>query len=397
MKNKVIFPALLFLFAFCNPIFSQSLPVWYDMDTIAVHNVSYFRAFTKGKSFSLTHSLKEIKASELRYFILQVSNDTISESSNHEIVCARANVGSDEYIFVDLDFNKKFTDNEAFKLGIPFKYPTLTYNDFSANYPTDIGIPIDFKYNYIQNNQVFTLTANMKINVKAQLDSISNELFYTDQLRMGHKYNLQSEIELDKTPFTITYPQDLYYNTIHHFTIFNGISKSKVGLNQDFSSSNNDFVYQIKEFDFVNKRILIQKQDKRQKLVLNSTPLYANEPKENTLYSGKINVAHFWGPWCGPCVKNFPKLVDFHHRNSDIPIVGFCADDEVYKGRKMATEKGLNWPQQFISFSETTVEGCGFDIGSFPKYVIVNSNQEILGIYSDIESLEKGVIAARNL
>jgi peroxiredoxin len=45
-------------------------------------------------------------------------------------------------------------------------------------------------------------------------------------------------------------------------------------------------------------------------------------------YRGKVVLLNFWATWCGPCIEELPSLLDLHHNQPNLAIVGVSIDED---------------------------------------------------------------------
>lgn len=67
--------------------------------------------------------------------------------------------------------------------------------------------------------------------------------------------------------------------------------------------------------------------------------LNADEAIDTDSFVGKVTLVNFWGPWCGPCLMEFPELLQIRERYSDSPdfqLIAIASD-----GMWMAGQPGL--------------------------------------------------------
>lgn len=93
---------------------------------------------------------------------------------------------------------------------------------------------------------------------------------------------------------------------------------------------------------------------------------------------GKFVLLDFWAGWCGPCIAEFPRLVELYSRFKPrgLEIVGMNIDDEekLESARRLVAEKGVTWPQ---AISEE-LNRKRFRIGALPTKILVSPRGEII-------------------
>ena len=64
---------------------------------------------------------------------------------------------------------------------------------------------------------------------------------------------------------------------------------------------------------------------------------------------GNYVVLDFWGSWCGPCIRDFPKLIALYDKYSEEVIFVTVAFEKNDKRWKAVSEKaGFNWKYQIV-------------------------------------------------
>ena len=64
-------------------------------------------------------------------------------------------------------------------------------------------------------------------------------------------------------------------------------------------------------------------------------------------YRGQFVLVNFFAPWCVPCVREHPELVNFERRQSvggDVAVVSVVFDAEVDAVRTFFDDNGGDWP-----------------------------------------------------
>lgn len=126
------------------------------------------------------------------------------------------------------------------------------------------------------------------------------------------------------------------------------------------------------------KRVLTYNQTESGKLAPNI--IQANKFNLADL-KGKYVVLDFWGTWCAPCVKGFPKMREYYKKyNSKVEFVGIACNDKKSIWEKFIKEEGLEWTQ-LLNDVENNDLVSKYNIRNFPTKVIVDKEGRIVEIY----------------
>ena len=61
-------------------------------------------------------------------------------------------------------------------------------------------------------------------------------------------------------------------------------------------------------------------------------------------YLGRPILVNFWASWCGPCVKEFPRLEAARRTQPDLVVIGILFEDVSGPARAFMKSKGATWP-----------------------------------------------------
>ncbi|WP_407654614.1 TlpA family protein disulfide reductase [Catalinimonas niigatensis] len=106
----------------------------------------------------------------------------------------------------------------------------------------------------------------------------------------------------------------------------------------------------------------------------------------STSQFGKFIYLDFWATWCGPCIKEFPRLKKLSEQyNKDkfeiIGIVGASKSDAI---KKVIEKRGVNWRQ---IHSDKIVDK--YQIREYPTTFLISPDGKIIGKNIRGEELEK--------
>jgi len=115
---------------------------------------------------------------------------------------------------------------------------------------------------------------------------------------------------------------------------------------------------------------------------LHSIPLTGLDGRETLLkdWDGEILVVNFWAPWCAPCRREIPTLIEIQrdYAARGVRVLGI-AFDGVQQVRRFAAEYDIDYPL-FVSGNRSAMYNVAFDnpSGSLPYTALLDRDQRIL-------------------
>ncbi|MCP4388114.1 MAG: TlpA family protein disulfide reductase [Gammaproteobacteria bacterium] len=127
-------------------------------------------------------------------------------------------------------------------------------------------------------------------------------------------------------------------------------------------------------------------------LELSAVPLTDLEDRHTVFndWKGDILLVNFWAPWCAPCRREIPSLIQVQNEYAErgVRILGIAFDSKP-QVQEFATEYGINYPL-FLSANRTAMYGAalGNPSGSLPYTVLLDRNLQIIYQHNGEVSLQ---------
>lgn len=115
---------------------------------------------------------------------------------------------------------------------------------------------------------------------------------------------------------------------------------------------------------------------------LHSIPLTDLEGKQTRIadWHGKILLVNLWAPWCAPCRREVPTLIELHrdYQQKGVRVLGIAYDGEAQVSR-FAADYQINYPI-FLAGNRTAMYNAAFGnpSGSLPFTALLDQNYRIL-------------------
>ena len=93
--------------------------------------------------------------------------------------------------------------------------------------------------------------------------------------------------------------------------------------------------------------------------------------KQATLkYPGDVVVVDFWATYCGPCVKEFPRLQAMADRfNGKVHVVAVSEDEDADLVPPFLTRTGVKFP---VTWDKDKAIGNSYSVDSMPQTFVVD-------------------------
>ena len=115
---------------------------------------------------------------------------------------------------------------------------------------------------------------------------------------------------------------------------------------------------------------------------LHSIPLTDLEGEQTRFadWEANILIVNFWAPWCAPCRREVPTLIEFHrdYAQRGVRVLGIAYDNEPQVSR-FAADYQINYPL-FLAGNRAAMYNAAFGnlSGSLPFTALLDQNHRIL-------------------
>ena len=108
-----------------------------------------------------------------------------------------------------------------------------------------------------------------------------------------------------------------------------------------------------------------------------------NSPMKFSSLRGKYVLIDFWGSWCGPCHKAFPRLKELYSKYHDkgFEILGIATESSTDAWAKDIVKSELPW-LQVVDDKTKNVSSKQFAVTEYPTTVLIGPDGKIIGRFA---------------
>ncbi len=100
----------------------------------------------------------------------------------------------------------------------------------------------------------------------------------------------------------------------------------------------------------------------------------------------KVVIIELWATWCGPCIKEMPRIPGLKEMNPNIEFYSISVDKSLEIMKKFVDKKKYDWPIVFGGDQELNKELWEyFNIVAIPKYYTVDRDGTIINIADKLD------------
>jgi thiol-disulfide isomerase/thioredoxin len=105
-----------------------------------------------------------------------------------------------------------------------------------------------------------------------------------------------------------------------------------------------------------------------------------------TSLNDKVVIIELWATWCGPCIKEMPKIPGLKEGNPNIEFYSISLDKSSEKMKKFVDKNKYDWPIVFGGDEELNKELWEYlNIVAIPKYYTVDRNGTVINVADKLD------------